>query len=82
MEDYQLPKGGEAMLHHLPGRGQREVCAVGEDYCVPIYYREWCCSYALLQLCVCLSRLPTYLDLAITLLSTCVAVISAYPSFL
>ena len=37
MEDYQLPKGGGAVLDHLPGRGQREVYAVWEDYCVPVY---------------------------------------------
>ena len=59
MEDYQLPKGGRAVWDHLPGRGQREVCAVWEDYCVPVYYRVWCCSSTPMPCssCVCLSRL-------------------------
>ena len=34
------------MMDHLLGIGQFEVCAEWEGNCVPIYYREWCCSSA------------------------------------
>ena len=54
-----VAKGGGAVLDHLPGRGQREVCAVWDDYCVPVLCREYCSSAPTpCSSCVCLSRLP------------------------